>query len=194
LPRSRTGWRRGEKRAEAAITADYLDAALADFSGYIAADELYDGPYCVLSIVDNRHFKRLLYEVLDHNPTEEDILRFFRRFHEALIARGLETGQGSGAPLMQAIDHHSQDSRWLTIQEVSLRLHVSRDTVERWINTGEIRSADVSGRRGKNARRSSWRISVESLEAFLDARANRTQIPHPRTSPRRSEGLIEFIK
>jgi hypothetical protein len=26
---------------------------LADFSGYIAADELYDGPFCILSIVDN---------------------------------------------------------------------------------------------------------------------------------------------
>jgi len=89
LPRSRTGWKRGEKRAEERITRDYLDAALADFSGYIAADELYDGPYCVLSIVDNRRFKRLLYEVLDHNPTEEDILRFFRRFQDALAARGL---------------------------------------------------------------------------------------------------------
>ena len=39
----------------------YLDWGLADFSGYIAADELYDGPFCVLSIVDNRTFKRLLY-------------------------------------------------------------------------------------------------------------------------------------
>lgn len=29
----------------------YLDWGLADFSGYIAADELYDGPFCVLSIV-----------------------------------------------------------------------------------------------------------------------------------------------
>jgi hypothetical protein len=38
-----------------------LDWALADFSGYIAADELYDGPFCVLSIVDNRTFKRLVY-------------------------------------------------------------------------------------------------------------------------------------
>jgi hypothetical protein len=27
--------------------------------------------------------------VLDHNPTEEDILRFFRRFQDALTARGL---------------------------------------------------------------------------------------------------------
>jgi len=63
---------------------------LADFSGYIAADELYDGPFCVLSIVDNRTFKRLLYEVLDHNPTHEDITRFFRRFGKELNQRGLE--------------------------------------------------------------------------------------------------------
>jgi hypothetical protein len=30
---------------------------------------LYDGPYCVLSIVDNRTFKRIAYEVLDHDPS-----------------------------------------------------------------------------------------------------------------------------
>jgi hypothetical protein len=63
--------------------------ALANFSGYIAADELYDGPYCVLSIVDNHHFQRLIYEVLDHNPTEQDITRFFQRFRAALDQRGL---------------------------------------------------------------------------------------------------------
>jgi hypothetical protein len=74
---------------------------LANFSGYIAADELYDGPYCVLSIVDNRHFQRLTYEVLDHNPTEADVTAFFQRFHEALKARGLKL-QGittDGSPL-----------------------------------------------------------------------------------------------
>ena len=32
---------------------------LAEFSGYIAADELYDGPFCVLSIVDNHTFRRI---------------------------------------------------------------------------------------------------------------------------------------
>jgi hypothetical protein len=62
---------------------------LANFSGYIAADELYDGPYCVLSIVDNHHFQRLIYEVLDHNPTEQDITRFFQRFRAELEKRGL---------------------------------------------------------------------------------------------------------
>jgi hypothetical protein len=86
---SRTGWKRGGKRAADRITEEYLDWALADFSGYIAADELYDGPYCILSIVDNHRFKRLIYEVLDHDPTEEDITRFFRRFQGALQARGL---------------------------------------------------------------------------------------------------------
>jgi len=88
-PRSRTGWKRGEKRAADRITQDYLDDALSDFSGYIAADELYDGPYCVLSIVDNHRFNRLIYEVLDHSPTEEDITAFFTRFKEVLAARGL---------------------------------------------------------------------------------------------------------
>jgi hypothetical protein len=88
-PRFRTGWRRGEKGAAEYATREYLDRVLADFSGYIAADELYDGPYCVLSIVDNRNFQRLLYEVLDHDPTEEDITRFFQRFQDALTARGL---------------------------------------------------------------------------------------------------------
>ena len=86
---SKTGWKQRGKKAEQRITTDYLDGALADFSGYIAADELYDGPFCVLSIVDNRNFHRLIYEVLDHNPTHEDITRFFRRFGRELNQRGL---------------------------------------------------------------------------------------------------------
>ena len=74
-----------------AFIADaYLDDALKEFSGYIAADELYDGPYCVLSIVDNRLFKRLSYDVLDHNPQQEDIQRFFQRFQERLDLRSLK--------------------------------------------------------------------------------------------------------
>jgi hypothetical protein len=50
-------------RPKAYVAADYLDEALASFSGYLAADELYDGPFCVLSIVDNRALRRLVYEV-----------------------------------------------------------------------------------------------------------------------------------
>jgi hypothetical protein len=67
----------------------YLDWGLADFSGYIAVDELYDGPFCVLSIVDNHTVKRLLYQVLDHAPDHTDITAFLRRFRMALQLRRL---------------------------------------------------------------------------------------------------------
>jgi hypothetical protein len=50
---------------------------------------LYDGPFCILSIVDNRAFQRLCYEVLDHAPAHRDIRAFFRRFQVALASRGL---------------------------------------------------------------------------------------------------------
>src|SRR5205823_11416219 len=71
------------------MDTDFLDWALADFSGYVAADELYDGPFCILSAVDNRCYKRILYEVLDHDPTHEDIRAFLGRLKTALVARGL---------------------------------------------------------------------------------------------------------
>lgn len=87
--RFKTGSRRREKKAEQRISTDYLDGVLAGFSGYIAADELYDGPFCVLSIVDNHNYRRITYEVLDHDPTHEDINRFFSRFSKELERRGL---------------------------------------------------------------------------------------------------------
>ena len=79
----------GGKKAVRRASADYIDWALRDFSGFIAAAELYDGPFCILSIVDNHTFKRLSYPVLDHNPTRRDIEAFSRHFHTALEARGL---------------------------------------------------------------------------------------------------------
>jgi hypothetical protein len=39
--------------------------------------------------VDNHTFKRICYAVLDHDPTHDDIRRFFRRFKAALDVRGL---------------------------------------------------------------------------------------------------------
>ena len=71
------------------MDTDFLDWALADFSGYVAADELYDGPFCILSAVDNRRYKRLLYDVLDHDPTHDDIRAFLGRLKTALTARAL---------------------------------------------------------------------------------------------------------
>lgn len=39
--------------------------------------------------MDNRTFRRLIYQVLDHDPTHEDIRRFFQRFKAILDACGL---------------------------------------------------------------------------------------------------------
>src|SRR5215471_16457348 len=112
----RTGWRLGEKKAQARMDTDFLDWALADFSGYVAADELYDGPFCILSIVDNRRYKRLLYDVLDHDPDHDDIRAFLGRLKTALTARDLPllgvTTDGSAlypAPLVEVfgdVPHH----------------------------------------------------------------------------------------
>src|SRR5215813_410338 len=79
LRRSRTGSRLGGKKAQGRMDTDFLGWALADFSGYVAADELYDGPFCMLSAVDNHRYKRLLSAALDHDPTHEDLRAFLGR-------------------------------------------------------------------------------------------------------------------
>src|SRR5713101_72662 len=89
LPPFRIGRRLGEKKAQGQMDSTFLDWALASFSGYVAADELYEGPYCVLSAVDNRQYKRILYEVLDHDPNHDDIEAFLRRLQTALAKRDL---------------------------------------------------------------------------------------------------------
>lgn len=72
------------------ISTDYLDKALADFSGYLAIDEVYDGPFCVLSLVDNRRYNRLAFRVLDHDPTQDDVRDFLKDFKGQLDKRGLK--------------------------------------------------------------------------------------------------------
>src|SRR5262249_6853460 len=108
LRRSRTGSKPGGKKAQGRMDTDFLDWALADFSGYVAADELYDGPFCILSAVDNRRYKRILYDVLDHDPTHDDIRAFLGHLKMALAARNLTlygvTTDGSAlypVPLME---------------------------------------------------------------------------------------------
>jgi len=71
------------------MSGAFLDWALEAFSGYVAADELSEGPYCVLSVVDNRQYKRILYEVLDHDPNHDDIEAFLGRLKTALDKRNL---------------------------------------------------------------------------------------------------------
>jgi hypothetical protein len=72
------------------MATDYLGRSLESFSGYIAVDELYDGPFCVLSLVDNRTFIRLTYRVLEKDPTQDDIRAFLLDFRGHLDTRGLK--------------------------------------------------------------------------------------------------------
>ena len=68
-------------------------------------DELYDGPFCILSIVDNRSYKRVFYQVLEHDPNQLDMLAFVQRFQAVLQARQL-TVRGittDGSPLYPAV-------------------------------------------------------------------------------------------
>jgi hypothetical protein len=83
------------------LSGAYLDKALADFSGYLAIDEVYDGPFCILLIVDNHRYNRLAFRVLDHDPTEADVRAFLVEFKEQLeklqrSVRGITT---DGSPL-----------------------------------------------------------------------------------------------
>lgn len=126
-PPARTGSRLGGKKAAGRIEADYLTRGLENFSGYIAVDELYDGPFCVLSLVDNRTFTRLMYRVLEKDPTQDDIRALLRDFKAHLDARGLKirgvTTDGSNlypAPLEEifpAVPH--QVCRFHVLKEIT---------------------------------------------------------------------------
>jgi len=71
-------------------SSTYLDEALANFSGYLTIDEVYDGPFGILFVVDNRRYHRLAFRVLDHKPTRKDVLAFLTEFKEQLDKRGLK--------------------------------------------------------------------------------------------------------
>lgn len=83
--------------------------------------------------------------------------------------------------------------KWMTIREVAAEMRVSPDTVHRWVRSGQLPAADVSGR---GCRRASWRIDSRGLDQFIKSRANKPQ-PRPRRRPRRhgpGKDVIEFIK
>lgn len=122
MPPSRTGSRRpGEKKIDR-IKTTYLDEALADFSGYLAIDELYDGPCGVLSLVDNRKYNRLAFRVLDHKPTHKDMRAFLSEFkaqldERGLVVRGIAT---DGSPLYPKV----LAELWPEVPHQNCRFHV----------------------------------------------------------------------
>src|SRR5205823_510861 len=76
------------KKMDSISTTD-LDEVLANSSGYLAIDEVYDGPFCILSVVDNRRYNRLAFRVLEHDPAQDDVRAFLREFKGQLDGRGL---------------------------------------------------------------------------------------------------------
>src|SRR5207245_2811611 len=88
-PPSRTGSRPPGGKKMDSISTTYLDAVLANFSGYLAIDEVYDGPFCILSVVDNRRYNRLAFRVLEDDPTQDDVGAFLAEFKGHLDKRNL---------------------------------------------------------------------------------------------------------
>jgi len=87
------------------------------------------------------------------------------------------------------------ESRWLTIGEVARHLRVSRDTVERWIRNGNLRAVNVGTRSTLVSHRRCWRVSAESLEAFLEGRVSPMPLPpSPKVRLGAQTDVIEFIK
>lgn len=83
------------KRTSSQIEIKDTDWVLPDFSGYTTGDELYNGPFCVLSIVDNRRLKRLIYQVSGHEPEDKDITAFLCRLETALERHKAALGRGT---------------------------------------------------------------------------------------------------
>jgi hypothetical protein len=163
----RTGLRQREKKADVAIKTDYIDKTLSEFSGYIAADELYDGPFCVLFIVDNHKFNRLYYEVLDHNPANEDMIAFFRRFKRMLDARDLTvkgiTTDGSPLypePITEVFgDVEHQSCQFHIIKEINKAILKAVTRVRR-----ELKQKKIKNQRGRPSGRQAKRIAQKNKQ------------------------------
>jgi hypothetical protein len=163
------GGGRGGK-ALAAIEQSYLDWALEGFSGYIAADELYDGPFCVLSLVDNRTFKRIAYRVLDHDPTQDDIQQFFQDFQARLELRGITT-DGSALypePIQQVFgDVPHQICAFHVIAELTKAVLGAVAKVRKTLAGRKPKlSHDRPSKRARKAARQSKRIGQKVAELF----------------------------
>ena len=75
------------KKAQGRRDTASLDWAWADCAGYGAAAARYAGPFWMLSAVDKRRYKRLLDDVLEHDPTHDAIRAFLGRLPRAWAAR-----------------------------------------------------------------------------------------------------------
>ncbi len=134
------------------MQTEYLDEALADFSGYLAVDEVYDGPFAILSAVDNRRYNRLAFRVLDRDPSHGDIRSFLGQLKAELDKRGLSvhgiTTDGSNlypTPLLEL---------WPGVPHQVCRFHVLRDITKAVLHAvakvrKELTAKIPKGKRGR---------------------------------------------
>jgi hypothetical protein len=171
------------------MAAEYLDWALADFSGYLAADELDDGPFCVLSTVDARRQRRLLSEVLDHNPTQLDILSFLARLHDQIkargpVVRGLTTDASPLYPLSialalgdvphQVCEFHILKERTKAVRRVVARLRKRLASEAPKLPRGRTPKSAAARRQPRRARALRQRVTERFDERHLFVRHHLT--------------------
>lgn len=147
------------------MSGAYLDNALRDFSGYLAIDEVYDGPFCILSVVDNRRYNRLAFAVLDHDPTHDDMGVFLKEFQGQLqkrqrLVRGITT---DGSPLYPKV----LKELWPDVPHQLCEFHVLKEITKAVLHTlaklrKEMAATIPKQRRGRpreEQQGQAWRIS-----------------------------------
>lgn len=77
-----------------------------------------------------------------------------------------------------------------TIKDLCERFSVGERSVILWIHQGDLKAIDVSRRHGG---RPQWRVTEESLRAFLEARSS-VAPPPKRIKRRKPTDVIEFYK
>ncbi len=55
---------------------------------------------------------------------------------------------------------HTDQERWLTVEEAAQRLSVHDQTVRRWLRSGQLVGTSIN-------RRAGWRIRESEIERFL---------------------------
>jgi hypothetical protein len=80
----------------------------------------------------------------------------------------------------------------LTVRDIQRRYAVTVHTVLGWIRSGELRAVNVGRRPG--AKKPRWRITVEALAAFEQARTPTPPQPRAGRRKRAGAGVIEFYK
>jgi hypothetical protein len=148
----------------------FLDDALTGFSGYLAVDELYDGPFCYISLVDAKTQRRILFHLLEGAPAKGDVAFLLSRFKTELVLRGLTlqgiTTDGSSlypeaiGALFPGVRH--QVCRFHAVKEINTQVLRAVATVRRQLRARIPKRP--RGRPTKASRRECEKI--ERLEAL----------------------------